>query len=558
MDPIQQDFRNFLFVVWKHLNLPQPTATQYDIALYIATGDRRRIVEAFRGVGKSWITAAYVLWRLYCNPEERILVVSASKDRADSFSIFAKRLLNEIPLLMHLRPKDGQRDANHAFDVGPAAAHQAPSVRSVGITGQLTGGRATIIIADDIEVPKNSMTQAQRDKLSEAVKEFDAVLAPGGEIIYLGTPQCEMSLYNQLPERGYDIRVWPARYPTEAQLERYGNRLAPTLVSALVSNKALVGTSTEPGRFHERDLIERELSYGRSGFALQFMLDATLSDVDRYPLKLSDLIILDCNRKLGPVSVVWASGSQQRINDVSAVGLHGDYLHSPMYVSPDFIPFQGVVMSIDPSGRGGDELAYSIVAMLNGVLYLLDCGGLVGGYTPDNLTLLALRAKEYEVKEVIVESNFGDGMFNQLLQPYLVRHYPVTLSEVHHSTQKEKRIIDTLEPIMNQHRLVVDKGLLKRDQENTNQYAQEHSHKYQLFYQMTRITKERGSLAKDDRLDSLSMAVQYWVEQMGKDVSQNMEEHRARALDEELAKFMRSALGTTLNQSSNWNPLHSH
>ena len=101
----------------------------------------------------------------------------------------------------------------------PASAHQAPSVRSVGITGQMTGGRATIIVADDVEIPSNSLTQVRRERLAEAVKEFDAVLVPGGEVTYLGTPQTEMSLYNQLPQRGYDIRIWPSRYVSVSDAE---------------------------------------------------------------------------------------------------------------------------------------------------------------------------------------------------------------------------------------------------------------------------------------------------------------------------------------------------
>ena len=46
------DFRKFLFVAWKHLNLPDPTPVQYDIAKNIQHGDKRMIVEAFRGVRK--------------------------------------------------------------------------------------------------------------------------------------------------------------------------------------------------------------------------------------------------------------------------------------------------------------------------------------------------------------------------------------------------------------------------------------------------------------------------------------------------------------------------
>lgn len=115
-----------------------------------------------------------------------------------------------MEILQHLMAREGQRDSNVAFDVGPARAKQSPSVKSVGVTGQLSGSRANRIIADDIEVPGNSFTQMQRDKINELVKEFDSVLIPGGEVIYLAPPPTEQSLYNRVSERGYEARIWPS------------------------------------------------------------------------------------------------------------------------------------------------------------------------------------------------------------------------------------------------------------------------------------------------------------------------------------------------------------
>lgn len=539
-DPIAADLRNMVFLIWKHLNLPAPTAIQYDIADYLQHGPRRRIIEAFRGIGKSWLTAAYVIWLLYRDPEERILVVSASKGRADAFAVFVKRLIGEMPLLAHLKPREGQRDSIIAFDVGPSSAHQAPSVRSVGITGQLTGGRATRIIADDVEVPSNSFTQAMRDKVAEAVKEFDAVLVPGGEVTYLGTPQTEMSLYNTLPERGYEIRIWPARFPGSKLMGSYGNRVAPFITKQMDLDKALAdacmgrGAPTEPSRFHDLDLLEREASYGRSGFSMQFMLDTSLSDENKYPLKLADLMVMDLNPDMAPVKALWASGPDQVLKDLQAVGLQGDRLHRPMFISPEFAEYQGCVMAIDPSGRGGDETSYAVVALLNGLLYLLDAGGIKGGYSDDTLQHIADTAKKYKVKYVLVESNFGDGMYSKLLTPFMTRTYPCTLEEIRSSQQKEKRIIDTLEPVMNQHRLVVNTGLIRKDQENYNEYSLDSWTNYQLFHQMTRITKERGALAKDDRIDALAMAVAYWVETMDKDTQKVLDEYREELFKKEL------------------------
>ena len=46
-----KDFRNFLYMAWEHLGLPDPTPIQYDIAEFIQKGPKRRVIQAFRGVG---------------------------------------------------------------------------------------------------------------------------------------------------------------------------------------------------------------------------------------------------------------------------------------------------------------------------------------------------------------------------------------------------------------------------------------------------------------------------------------------------------------------------
>jgi hypothetical protein len=532
-----KDFRNFTYLVWQHLGLPEPTPIQYDIAHFLQHSPKRCIIEAFRGVGKSYITAAYVVHQLLLNPQLKFMVVSASKARADDFSTFTQRIIVELPICQHLVAKDGQRWSKIAFDVAPAKASGSPSVKSVGVTGQLTGSRADIIIADDVEVPNNSMTHMMREKLGETVKEFDAVLKPDGKIIYLGTPQNEMSLYNTLIGRGYEMRVWPARYPTLDRAEKaYGSRLAPSLYDSLQNNlEAVYGLPTDPKRFNDEDLLERELSYGRSGFALQFMLDTSLSDANKYPLKLSDLLVYSCDKDTAPEKLVY--GIFKPLNELPNVGLAGDKFYAP----EDTIgraEYQGSVLAIDPSGRGSDETAYAVVKMLNGFLHVVDAGGIEGGYSDTTLQHICDLAKIHKVNLVLVESNFGDGMFTELLKPYLHKTYPVTIEEVRHSTQKEHRIIDTLEPVMNQHRLVIDPKVIQKDYDSVQSMPPDKGMKYMLTYQMTRITKQRGALAHDDRLDVLAMAVRYWVDQMAADADVQIRSRKAELLDSELEKFM--------------------
>jgi len=546
LDLLKNDFRNFLWVVWKHLRLPDPTPRQYEIAHYLQYGPKRQVIEAFRGEGKSWITSAYVLWCLFCDPERKFLIVSASKQRSDDFSIFTQRLIREMPILQHLMPTDDQRSSKIAFDVAPARAAHAPSVKSVGVFGQMTGSRATHIIADDVEVQNNSDTEDKRDKLLATVMEFEAIIMPEvGRITYLGTPQTEASVYNKLRERGYDCRIWPARFPQVSALLVYNGALAPSLTDELEADNSLAGKPTDPKRFSEIDLAEREAAYGKSGFALQFMLDTSLSDLQRYPLRTQDLVVMPCQSDKGPVSLAWGSGVTQQLRDLANVGFTGDRLFSPMFVDEKWAPWEGSVMSIDPSGRGKDETGYAVVKQLHGTLFCSAVGGLLGGYDEPTLVALAQIAKRHQVNYIIIEANFGDGMFTNIFTPILTRIYPCTTEEVKHNIQKEKRIIDVLEPVINRHRLVVDLDALKSDLSFADV-------RYSLLYQLTHITRERGALKHDDRLDALSIAVSYWVDSMARDDRTASADWKNDQIDAELRKFVDNILGTNHAASPKW------
>jgi hypothetical protein len=534
-NPLKKDFRKFLWVVWKHLGLPEPTPVQYDLANFMQHGPRRKMIQAFRGVGKTWVYAAFVCWRLYCDPDWKIMVVSATKPYADDFTKFVKRLIHEMPILQHLIPQRDQRDSNVSFDVGPSRASKDPSVKSVGIFGQLAGSRAHEILADDVESLNNSATEAARERLSEAVKEFDAVLKPNGIVTYLGTPQTAMTMYSKLPERGYIVRIWPARVPENPDI--YNGQLAPFIYNLMERGQA-VGTSTDPKRFSDEDLMERERSYGKAGFALQFMLNTALDDSNRFPLKLSDLITMPLDPRQAPVSIAWAGSPEYTVEGVHICGLPQDKYYRPMFTSKEFSPYQGAVMSIDPSGRGNDETAYSVVKHLSGTLFLTAQGGLTGGYEDETLDKIVAVAKQQKVNVIIVEGNFGGGMFAKLLQAALKRgKYLCQVEEVTHSKQKEVRIADTLEPVLQGHRLVVDEGLINKDYETASSAA------YSLFWQMTRLTRDRGCLPHDDRLDALSMAVAYWVEQMSQNSEDSYEKHKEKLRNKDLAEFMKEARG---------------
>jgi hypothetical protein len=538
------DFRVFLHQVWDFLDLPDPTPVQLSIAYWLQHGPRRMIIEAFRGVGKSWITVAFVLWNLLLDDQKKIEVVSASQPLADDFSKFCVQLIRGMEMLNHLEARSDQRSSALSYDVGPAAPSKDPSLKSAGITGQITGSRADIIVADDIEIPKNSFTHHLREKLSESVKEFDAVLKPNGRIIYLGTPQVEDTIYNKLEKRGYKARIWTAEIPERPII--YRGRLAKH-VQNRIEKGIPAGTPIDPKRFDEVDLLERRASYGATGYALQFMLDTTPSEADRHPLKCSNLIIHDCDSEMAHVKMVWGSDKDVTLQDLQCGGFDGDYYVKPTWKSDEMTKYQGTVAFIDPSGGGKDETALAIVRYCQGQLYLVHVSGFEDGFGEETLEKIAMRFVRYGVNKYIVEKNYGGGMFNQLLKPVVIRVAqeanvgPAREDEEYNTWStgnKEQRILDVLEPILGSHRLTVDRRVIEYDLKQ-----QERESKYSFVHQMTRMARIKQALPHEDRLEAVAGACAYWTERMARDKSKAVEKHKEEALDAELRNFAQHVFG---------------
>jgi hypothetical protein len=548
-DPIAADFRNMLYLIWEHLGLPEPTPAQYELAYFMQyglpdvdyTGGRRDILMGFRGVAKSYISAAFTIWRLYKDPvNEKILVTSASGTKAKEFVSQVKSIISTMPLLAKLRPKPGQRDQADRFDVPGASISQSPSVKAAGITGQITGSRATLIIADDIEIPENSKTEDSRNGLLRITNEFDAIILPGNyDIIFLGTPQTEESIYNRkIKEQGYNCFCWPARYPVPEKRANYVLKredgtsvdiLAPPLRLRLEADPALAGKPTDPTRFDDAELLRREAK-GRSFFALQYQLDTSLSDAERYPLKAFDLIVMGVGRDKAPITVQWGRHTDRKnvLDDIPNYGFSGDYCLGPLFLDSEWRNYEGSVLFVDPSGRGADETAWAILKVLNGYFYLTKLAGHKGDVN-EAMIRIATDARDFKVNVIEIEPNFAPGVWISAFQPILARVWPggCTVQESEWAKgQKEARIIDTLEPVMNQHRLVVDEEVARDET---------------FMYQLTHITRERGSLKHDDRLDAVAGAVSFFQRTLMQDVSKQAEAMRMDEIDRMVEEFVEDA-----------------
>ena len=160
----------------------------------------------------------------------------------------------------------------------------------------------------------------------------------------------------------------------------------------------------------------------------------------------------------------------------------------------------------------------------------------------------------YKVQKIVIESNFGDGAFHELLKPHLKRIYKYgknsgcEVIDERAKTRKEKRIIETLEPMMMQHKLVVSKRALIKDQEKKVDYS--------FTHQLTHITEDAGSLVHDDIIDAVELTVSYWKKSLARDSDNALEEHRVNKIKADL-KELEEKRRKNNRQEKRITPLHS-
>lgn len=533
------DFRDFAYDGMRFLGFPL-TDMQADIADFMEQGPRLRMVMAQRGEAKSTLAALYAVWRIIQRNSCRVLIVSGGEKQASEVATLVIRLIMQWDILEYLRPDKhaGDRASIEAFDVHYTlkGLDKSPSVACVGVTANLPGKRADLLIADDVETTKNGMSATQRAQLLHITKEFSSICTHG-DILYLGTPQTKDSVYNSLPGRGFTVRIWPGRYPNSEEIERYGDRLAPYVGDRLAADPSLGtgggvdgtrGLCTDPQRFDEEALQEKELDQGPEGFSLQFMLDTSLADEARQQLHLRDFMVANFDWDRVPEVMAYQATEKYRVALLPPFPVANAAMYYPVPIECAWVTPRERMMYIDPAGGGADELGYAISTSVGPYIHVLDVGGLKGGLTGDNPATLCQLIYDYGVTVVQVESNMGHGLFEINLRAELEKRGMHTVGVIgEYSTgQKERRIIDSLVSAAQRHRIVLHKAVFESDTKCGQQHAMDKRSNYSLFYQIEAITTDRASLPHDDRIEAMAGAVRYWKQVLAVDENKAAQRRR--------------------------------
>ena len=229
---------------------------------------RRLLLQAFRGCGKSTLVGLYCCWRLSQNPELRILILSADQALANKAVLQIRKILTTHPLCLGLKPHPPEQWAADRLTIVRKGASRDPSVLARGLFGNITGLRADIVICDDVEVPNTCATIQKRRDLRTRLNEVNYILTPNGTQLYIGTPHCEDSIYSLSPPAG-------SVDTNRSYLSEFTRLTLPVVTPN--------GQSQWPERFPKDRLTKMRARMGARSFDAQMMLTPQPLNTARLP-----------------------------------------------------------------------------------------------------------------------------------------------------------------------------------------------------------------------------------------------------------------------------------
>ena len=519
IDNLKSDFVFFVEEVWKDRGLDAVAPLgdiERDICRFADSGPSRRGILAPRKIGKTHlVTITLALYRVFCDADHKVLIVSKSDEEAKSTLSVIGAWLKQVHFLKHLVPRKGQKKNKSRIEVSIAkSGARQPTFGAIGVDGVLEGNRAHTIIADDVETDRNTITLYQRNSLDARVREFASILYPDrpgkkSEIVYVGTFHHEDSLYLRLARRGYAMRSWPLCYPTHAQ-RSYILGLSP-LIAQRIEAGAQPGEPILPSRLGTEHVAGMRQE-GDRHFNMQHMLMFSGWSDSATPLSLKDFIVFSCPREKAPIHISYGTISNHvstALEDIPLADPDGDCFYGPMFVSPpqEWAKYTGTKMFVDPAGKGADKVGVAVVSHLAGMLWIRYVDGLRGGYGPENLHRLSDIALRHNVNQMYLEDNFGGGMFQALLQPVLSRYFTepgqspdlpngwkCSIESCFNTINKSERIINALEIPLSSHRLVLDPSIAANKD---------------LQYQIANISVS-NELPHQDEADALAGCIRQW------------------------------------------------
>lgn len=521
---LKSDFRIFMSLLWKEMGLPKPTNMQLLFADVLQKSNHRLLcMLGYRGFAKTYISCAYLMWMLYREPTLKIAIWAANQENAGDSTQLMLNWIKNVKWLHHLHPGPEQDQSKLSFDVAGKTIIRGSSVSAYGITGTVTGTRADILLVDDPETSSNGDTAKKRIQIDRAMNEASLVVTQASEekntrVIVLGTVHFDDSLYTRLIGKGYKMYLFPMAVPSvETQKMCWDYYLPP--VKKLIEANAV---DYPLDRFGV-DEIELRKGIGMLNYERQCLVNPFRTSLSEKPFDLRKAIIFQADREKLPTRFYHVQDDQYIDND--AMGFSSaslvDKLYRPHRWEETMRPYERKIMWVDPAGsdssstRKHDETAFGVLGVAGGYAVLFHIEGLLGGSKEENLLRILEVARFHKVDEIVVEDNFGQGMFAQLLRARQMREYGrfqtpgqatdiIPISTRRSTKSKGRKMVGAIDPVLNSGRLIITHDCLTIDYESANIHLNEMKMCYRLTYQLSYGNEAGNKLEVDDRLETLA------------------------------------------------------
>lgn len=423
------------------------------------------VLRCFRGFGKSTILAVYNAWRYYRDPTYRILHQGDQDKTALKTSRDTRRVLMKHPLT---RESFQALRGEASFWWGPGSNDERnPSMQAAGITSNITSSRCDEAQNDDVEVPRNITNPENREKMRYRLGEQVHCMVPGARRLFVGTPHTHDSLYDEMEAMGADcltIKMFEHEFRVdEATKTRYALPFVPEIVLAGIGKAA---RALKPGK--DYTLAGKVVTfkkapgglvdfYAGSAWPERFTLaemeqrrqqTRTINEWDsQYQLhsKPTHDLRLDPDRMAAyDVEPNWKRSNGQLtmwLGRARIVGAACRWDPSSGKLKSD-VSAVAVVLQ-DDTGR---RYLHRVVGLTGDVVEFGDDGKTVVGGQVHQLCDLV---EQLKLPRVTIETNGIGGFAPAALKGALKQRQLVCGVQAQHSTtQKNKRILESLEPLL--------------------------------------------------------------------------------------------------------------
>jgi len=425
----QADFRLFTVLWNQHQNMSTP-AIHFTMVDWLetawASGDTRLLMQAFRGSGKSTMIGLFTAWLLYRNPDLRILVLSAEENLAKKMVRQVRRILERHWLTKHLKPKNADQWSGDQFTVNRNIELRDPSMLARGITGNITGSRADVIICDDVEVPNTSDSAEKREELRNRLDEISFILVPDGTQVYVGTPHTYHTIYAEDAREDLGEEV--------PFLDGFARLTLPVMDAD--------GAPIWPERFSSHALKQLKRDNGPNKFASQMMLQPVNIAEGRLDAELLQIYDdeLDYTKELqslfiGPIKLVSSSAWW----DPSFASARGD----------------ASVVAVTYSDDAGNIYIHHLE-------YIEIDAGNEQNEATQQCEIVSRLARDHHLPTITVESNGIGKLIPGILKNRLAQnHVPCRVQEHHSSRAKDLRILEAFDAPLAAGRLFIHRSVLQ-------------------------------------------------------------------------------------------------